>query len=198
MGLRRAACLRAASETRLPDREGRCNVEPQESGREGSAGPLSTGGYLESRHPNRLLTLAIASVASLVAAIVTSEVWDGGVVGTAAVTPVIVALITDALTPLTGGREARRERAEPEPSPPRRRFRVGVLVAAVVIGLLAFVVVAAALTIPEVVADKSITGDSGHTTYFGDNEGKPWGEGRNWGDCFDDIEQCVRDIIEGR
>jgi hypothetical protein len=138
--------------------------------------------------------LAVASIASVVAAIFTSEVWDGGVVGSAAVTPVIVALVTEVLSSLPR-RGARREPAEPERRA-RRRFGVGALVAAILIGLLAFVIAAVALTVPEVVADKSITGQSGHTTYFGDNEDAPWGESRSWSDCFDDIEQCITDIVE--
>jgi MFS family permease len=154
---------------------------------------LSTDGYQEGR-PNRLLMLAIASIASVLAAIFTSEVWDSGVVGTAAVTPVIVALVTELLTPLARGRGEPRG---PEPPTRRRsRFGLGALVGAILTGLLAFVIAALALTVPEVVADKSITGESGHTTYFGSNADTPWGEARSWSDCFDDIEQCIRDIIE--
>jgi MFS family permease len=159
---------------------------------------LSTGGYEERQRPSRLLTLAIASLASLAAAIVTSEVWDGGVVGTAAVTPVIVALVTDALTPLTRRREARSEQPGSERPRPRRGFLLGALVGAIVIGLLAFLITAVALTVPEVVADKSITGDGGHTTYFGDNKDTPWGEARSWSECLDEVVQCARDIIERR
>jgi hypothetical protein len=131
----------------------------------------------------------------VVAAIFTSKVVGGGVVGTAALTPVIVALVTEVLRPIsewtTGG---------PRQPPPKRPFPWGGLIAAIliaiVIGLLAFVVAAVALTVPEVLADQSITGESGHTTYFGDNADKPWGADRNWSDCFDDLEQCIRDIIE--
>ena len=47
---------------------------------------------------HRLLTLVIATVASVVAAIFASELFDGGVIGTAAITPVIVALVTEMLT----------------------------------------------------------------------------------------------------
>jgi hypothetical protein len=70
---------------------------------------LTTGGYQdqELRRPNWLATLAIASIASVVAAIFTSKVVGGGVVGTAALTPVIVALVTEVLRPIsewtTGG-----------------------------------------------------------------------------------------------
>lgn len=156
---------------------------------------MSTGGYRERRHPNRLLTLAIASIASVVAAILTSELWDAGVVGSAAVTPVIVALVTEVLSPR---QRERGEQGDPEGAQPERSrgFGAGALVVAIVIGLVAFVIAALALTVPEVVADKSITGESGHTTYFGDNEAAPWGEARSWSDCFDDIEQCLRDIVD--
>jgi hypothetical protein len=157
---------------------------------------LSTGGTQDQGGPNRLLTLVIASIASVVAAVFTSQVWDGGVVGTAAVTPVIVALVKDALSLLTSGRGAPREPAGQERAEPRRRFPVGAIVAAILIGLAAFVIAAVALTVPEVVADTSITGDSGQTTYFGDNEDKPWGKDMSWSDCFDDIKKCIQDIIE--
>ncbi|MCA1700044.1 MAG: hypothetical protein LC790_14535 [Actinobacteria bacterium] len=148
---------------------------------------------MERRRPNRLLTLAIASIASVAAAIVTSQVWDGGVVANAALTPVIVAVVTGVLSPLM--KPEKPGPTEPERDAPKRRFPVGALVGAIVIGLVAFVIAAVALTLPEVVADKSITGESGHTTYFGDNDDKPWGETRTWSGCFDDIEQCVSDII---
>jgi hypothetical protein len=106
---------------------------------------------VERRRPNRLLTLAIASIES---------------------------------------RKNRQSRSG------RRRGAGFSWVCSWRRGLVAFVIAAVSLTVPEVVADKSITGDSAHTTYFGDNEDKPWGEGRNWSDCFDDIEQCLTDIIE--
>jgi hypothetical protein len=154
---------------------------------------------------NRLLTLAIATVASVVAAIVTSEVFDGSVLGTAAITPVIVALVTELLTAAAPGRkQAEPAPAEPtatrptaaQPPPRRRRLGFGAVVAAILIGLTAFLIAVVVLTVPEVVADKSITGQNGQTTFFGDNANKPWGEARSWSDCFDDIEQCVRDILE--
>jgi MFS family permease len=157
---------------------------------------LSTGGYEERRSPNRLLTLAIASIASVVAAIFTSEVWGGGTVGTAAVTPVIATLVTDLLSARLRGRGEPGDPAEPEPPARRRRLGLGAILAAIVIGLVAFLIAAVALTVPEVIADKSITGESGHTTYFGNNDDKPWGEARSWSDCFDDIEQCITDIVE--
>jgi hypothetical protein len=166
---------------------------------------LTTGGYQdqELRRPNWLATLAIASIASVVAAIFTSKVVGGGVVGTAALTPVIVALVTEVLRPIsewTNRGAIEPEPPEPRQPPPKRPFPWGGLIAAILIailiGLLAFVVAAVALTVPEVLADQSITGESGHTTYFGDNADKPWGADRNWSDCFDDLEQCIRDIIE--
>lgn len=156
---------------------------------------LSTDGY-EERRPNRWLMLAIGSIASVVAAVFTSQVWSGGVVGTAAMTPVIVTLVTELLSPLSRPRRERGAAAGRGPAARRRRVSVGAIVLAIAIGLLAFVLAAVALTVPEVVADKSITGESGHTTYFGDNADTPWGEARSWSDCFDDIEQCIRDIVE--
>jgi len=145
---------------------------------------------------SRLLTLVIATVASVVAAIFAAEVIGGGVVGTAAVTPVIVALVTGLLTAVSPGQDDRAERSGADSPPPRRGLSFGAVVAAILIGLAAFLIAAIALTVPEVVADKSITGEDAHTTFFGDNADRPWGEARSWSDCFDDIEQCVRDIVE--
>lgn len=143
--------------------------------------------------PNRLLTLTIAVVASAAAAIFTSKVWDGGVLGSAVVTPVIVTLLTELLSTLPREEKDPVDRGAPTP---RRRLGLGGIVAAILIGLAAFVIAALALTIPEVAADQSITGASGQTTFFGSNADTPWGEARSWSDCFDDIEQCVRDIVE--
>ncbi len=148
---------------------------------------------MERRRRNRLLTLAVASVASVIAAVIASKVSNGGGVIEAAITPVIVAVVTDVLSPIGKSQE---QPPPTEQKAPKRRFPVGALLAAIVIGLVAFMIAAIALTLPEVIADKSITGESGHTTYFGDNADTPWGETLSWSDCFDDIETCVRDIID--
>jgi hypothetical protein len=62
-------------------------------------------------------TLAIASASSLVAAVVTSKLWGGGTLVGAAVTPVIVALVSEGLkrpTQVIGTvREARATRYDP-------------------------------------------------------------------------------------
>lgn len=133
-----------------------------------------------------ILTLAIAAVASAVAAYLTSKVWAGGTLVSAAFTPVIVALIkealarpVDAVTSLrtTGratGEQPRAEQAEEGTSPlhppvtiygrsNRRWIRVGI-----VSGLAAFALVVAVFTVPELVTGKSIgrSGDSA-TTFFG-------------------------------
>jgi hypothetical protein len=158
---------------------------------------------LERKRLNRFLTLGISSLASITAAIATSEFWRGGVVGSAAVTPVIVALVKDLLSPLArrraAGRQAEEAASAPDDRPaPRPRWTVfvGGTLVGILIGLLAFLLAAVILTVPEVVADKSIIGHGGETTFFGDNADKPWGKIGSWSKCFDDIVQCVKNILE--
>lgn len=140
-----------------------------------------------------LRTLVIASIASATAAIVTSRFWTAGTPLTAAITPVIVALVSEMLhrptaviaERLTTDRPAIRP--DPDaPQPPggddadpveptvvsggrgsggrsRRKIAVGVVVTTAV---LAFAVAAAALTLPELIGGSSLGG--GHrTTLFG-------------------------------
>jgi hypothetical protein len=167
-----------------------------------------------------LQTLVIAAVASGVAAITVSHLWKGGTVLAASMTPVIVALVKEALDrpmksevvrrsatsarrAVAGTAAARTEAARqkspypgaiptPPPPPPgahgadgdltqgdvllthprrtyggggapRRRLHVKL---AIVTGLLAFVIAAAVLTVPELVFGGAVS--SGHrTTIFG-------------------------------
>ncbi len=146
-----------------------------------------------------LITLAAAAVASAVAAYFTSQVWSGGALFSAALTPVIVALVKEAVTrpadKLQTVRVQRTTRApqppppprppgppqpddptEPAPPPPeptgamsvyktagRHRWR-----AAVLTGVVAFVIVVLVYTVPELVAGKSIARGGNHaTTLFG-------------------------------
>jgi hypothetical protein len=139
-------------------------------------------------------TLAIASAASLTAAIVVREVWGPGAIIGAAMTPVIVALVSESLsrpteriTAIASERKTRTrvhqrtpsgteiapppelERPDPfgiwEEDKPRRldsrHVRLGI-----VTGLVAFALVAVALTASELVFGGSVTGGS-KTTVFG-------------------------------
>ena len=132
-------------------------------------------------------TLVIASAASAAAAVVTSQFWIRGTWISAALTPVIVAVVSEMLHKPTEAvaRRVTTERTvvipdEPEPGPEpipdqikvygggrtrsrRRRFAVGLVVAT---AALAFAIGAAALTVPELIAGQSIGGDRG-TTIFG-------------------------------
>src|SRR3954469_21610567 len=83
----------------------------------------------EQRRLNRR-TLAIASIASATAAVVTSQFWAGGTPIAAAVTPVIVALVSEMLHKpteviarrITSERPALSPRSERSPTtPPRAR-----------------------------------------------------------------------------
>lgn len=156
----------------------------------------------EQRRLN-LRTLAIASLASATAAIVTSQFWKGGTPIAAAVTPVIVALVSemlhrpteaiarritsegpalepdpdapllrkDPVSPRDTAREMPRRESPSEPPvkvygrkperPARRKIAVGVVATTAV---LAFVIAAAALTVPELITGHSITGRDRNTT----------------------------------
>ena len=175
-------------------------------------------------------TLIVAAVSSAIAAIVVSRFWEQGTIIASAMTPVIVALVSEALRkPIQSERVRRpvraasssasrvprtsqREEARPpsgrtpnviappppgiddglrlreegvEPGPVKvyssgshrrpggdggggrgsRRLKV-----AVVTGLIAFLIAAVALTLPELIFGGSVSGGKRETTYFGGGE----------------------------
>jgi hypothetical protein len=147
-------------------------------------------------------TLTIASLSSLAAALVVSKLWGGGTLFGAAMTPVIVALVSEGLrrpaTIVTSVRETRSSRYDPvaegraglregdldraRPTMPaaaaeRRVHRVSGggglslrlppprVIAAVVTGLVAFVLVGVLLTGSELVLGKSVVSPSKRTTF---------------------------------
>ncbi len=125
-----------------------------------------------------LATLAIAAAAGAVAAYVTSEVWARGTLISAALTPVIVALVKEALNrPVERAQTLRTERRSvehigpdiPPPPPPAgtgRWWKVGLAS-----GVAAFALVVALFTVPELVAGESIgRGGDSATTFFGGKE----------------------------
>ena len=167
-----------------------------------------------------LQTLAIAAIASGIAAVVVSHVWKDGTVLAAAMTPVVVAVVKELLErpmqseairraastvsevatarrAVGGAAAARTESVQrgtatatppPPPSnghgevtpgdvvlthprrtygaPGRRRWRRPHIKVAIVTGLLAFVIAAAAITIPEIVFGGAVS-SSHRTTLFG-------------------------------
>lgn len=134
-----------------------------------------------------LRTLVIASGASAAAAAVTSQLWIAGTWIAAAVTPVLVALISEAMhrptermARATRSRTAVRSRpAAAEPGPVRvyrqpaarsrrRRFALG---AALATGAIAFVVAIAVITTADLVSGGSVGRGSGGTTLFGGGGG---------------------------
>jgi hypothetical protein len=144
-------------------------------------------------------TLLITAIASATAAYVTSKVWQPGTLASAALTPVIVALVKEALArpteavtravPIRGvvrsapaPRQAGEPPAEPAPPPTARVPQPGVVTPhrvsrgarrwrlAIVTGLLGFVIAALALTVPELVAGQSAGGGGRSTTLFGGDD----------------------------
>jgi hypothetical protein len=137
-----------------------------------------------------LQTLVIASVSSLAAAIVVHEVWRGGAILGAAVTPVIVGIVGEALRRpvdrLTAVREGgrrlpegrsrdvaptSRERGDDpfglwEEQGPRRSRGKTWLVLGIVTGVIGFAIAAFALTGSELVFGGSVAGPK-KTTIFG-------------------------------
>jgi hypothetical protein len=133
-----------------------------------------------------LTTLAIASAASVAAAIVVHELWRGGAIIGAALTPVIVAIVSESLRKpvdrVTAIREERRTRTRvdrrgaPETPPPpelerpdpfgiwqddaprRRRLDSRHLKIALVTGLVAFAIGAVFLTVTELVFGGNVGG----------------------------------------
>ena len=144
----------------------------------------------EERRLN-MRTLTIASAASAAAAAVTSQLWIAGTWIAAALTPVLVALISEALHRPTErvvrARTTRRAAAgsgaaatsprlaepdlgpirvyrQPGPRPARRRIALGVVAAT---GALAFVIGIVALTTLDLVSGGSVGKGSGRTTLLG-------------------------------
>lgn len=154
-------------------------------------------------------TLIIASLASAAAALLTSLFWESGTVFSAAFTPLIVTLISEALkkpaatisqvrvrrqqTVATAGAGGSRGAPTPEPlagsstadrpaGPGYRRFggrRINLKVVLVTAGL-AFVIAAAVITLPELATGQSVAGESGRTTLGGGSSDEP--ETRESGD----------------
>ena len=139
-----------------------------------------------------LPTLAITAAASASAAYVCSKIWAPGTLGAAAMMPVLVALLKEALAkptyavaravPVRGvvrSATAANEPAAPPPlagervpqqgeiagssrAGPRHAWRM-----AIVTGLLGFMIAAVIVTVPEFVAGGSASGADRQTTFFG-------------------------------
>ena len=143
-------------------------------------------------------TLVIASLGSSAAAVITSQFWIAGTPIAAAMTPVIVALVsellhrptekiaerftseTDAL-PEAAGAGPPPERPEPPArdvtlyTQPRRRLPWRTIL---VTGALAFAIGAAIITLPELIAGQSLGKGDGKTSILGEN-GRANREGRD-------------------
>ena len=163
---------------------------------------------MQEKRGIELRTLVIASVASAVAALVTSQFWIRGTPIAAALTPVIVALISELLhrptekiaQRLTTETDALPEAAGAGPPPPAeeiapapardpeikvyrsgasaRRRRIA-WTAVLGTGLLAFVIAAVVLTVPELIAGGSIGGRDRATTLVPSKQGDRDDDGRD-------------------
>ena len=134
------------------------------------------------------VTLAIAAISAVAAAVVVSKIWSGGTLMATAMTPVIVAVVKEALErpaqkidvgvsrlstirqhdpdaliveEFEPGHEDEPNEVSVYSSSGGRKWKV-----AVITGLLAFVVAVAALTLPELVSGRSIVSGGKRTTLF--------------------------------
>jgi hypothetical protein len=134
------------------------------------------------------VTLGIAAISAVVAAYVVSKVWSNGTLIATAMTPVIVAVVKEALErpaqkidvgvsrlstvrhadpdalvveEFEPGHEAEPSEMSVYSSRGGRKWKI-----AVITGLLAFVVAAAAMTLPELVSGRSIFSGGERTTLF--------------------------------
>jgi hypothetical protein len=136
-----------------------------------------------------LSTLVITAIASGVAAFVCSQIWARGTLASAALMPVLVALLKEALArpaqvvsqavPVRGVVRSASHHDEPPDLVAQRVAQQGELrgpsrsrqrrswQTAIVTGLLGFLVCAVIITVPELVAGKPTLGGSGETTLFG-------------------------------
>jgi hypothetical protein len=143
-----------------------------------------------------LATLLITAVASAAAAYACSKIWAPGTLASAAFTPVLVAIIKEALArptqavtnavPIRGvvrntppASQQPSEPPAPAPPPLDRVAQPGEVTyhstatssrrwrLAIITGLLGFVVCVLVFTLPELVTGRSATGGGGSTTLFG-------------------------------
>jgi uncharacterized membrane protein YvlD (DUF360 family) len=153
-----------------------------------------------------LRTLIIASIASAAAALITSQFWIRGTPIAAALTPIIVTLVsellhrpteriaqrmtveTDALPEAAGAEPPpRSEETDPRPAPDpdfkvyrsgsSRRKRIA-WATVLTTGLLAFVIAAVVLTVPELIAGGSLGGRDRATTLVPSKKQDEGGDGQ--------------------
>lgn len=147
-----------------------------------------------------LPTLLVTAIASATAAYVASKLWTPGTLAAAAFTPVLIALIKEALykpaevvtraVPVRGVVRSTSSAGQPErpaetptqameqrvPQPGEapgasRRRRPHKWKVAIVTGLLGFVLAAVIITVPELLAGGSAAGGGRETTFFGGGSG---------------------------
>lgn len=152
----------------------------------------------DRRHGISIQTLGVAAAASAAASYAASHLWGPGTVASAALTPVIVALVSEFLRRPINKVSATAARVAPAtvrpPSPPpvagrepppadwtpvsygppppqpgwRPRWRLVLLT-----GLAAFAIVVGVYTVPDLVLGHSIAGTGGATTFFSSGSQAP-------------------------
>jgi hypothetical protein len=151
----------------------------------------------EKRSGISIQTLVISSAAAVAAAVIIPTFWEQGTLVATAMTPVIVALVSEglrrpaekitAVTPLVVRPRARGSQgfdplppaARDDPPPVADEDPFGLRERqpirrhwrlAVITGVVAFVLAVSALTLSELVFGGPATRDSGRTTFFGDRD----------------------------
>lgn len=158
-----------------------------------------SGSQTSGRSSIDLPTLLVTAIASAAAAYVTSKLWAPGTLGAAAFTPVLIAVLKEALykpaevvtraVPVRGVVRSTSSAGEPERPPasqevieervPQPGEAPGVSrpgrqrrwKLAVVTGLAGFLLAAVIITVPELVAGGSAAGGGRETTFFGGGSG---------------------------
>jgi len=179
----------------------------------------SQGRTREEERRLNLRTLVFASIGSASAAIVTSQFWIAGTPIAAAMTPVIVALVsellhrptekiaerftaeTDALPEAAGaGPPPRSEARGPGPpardvtfyTAPKRQLPWRTIL---ITGALAFVIGAAVLTLPELIAGQSLGKGDGRTSILGGNRDRDGDDPNDQQQSIQEEQQTVTETV---
>ena len=162
-------------------------------------------------------TLVFASIGSAAAAVITSQFWVAGTPIAAAMTPVIVALVsellhrptekfaqkftaeTDALPDAAGAGAPPRDPGPPARdvtlyTQPKRDLPWKTILAT---GLLAFVIGAAIITVPELISGQSLGKGDGRTSILGNSRDRDRNSGDEEEPVPEEQQQTVTETVPG-